>query len=198
MLTRCLRKVPPRRAHDLASPFPLAPLAAVLSTLLLVACPSTTKKLNLPPVQTVPKVELDRYLGTWYEIASFPQSFQRGCHATTATYSMAEKGEIAVVNRCNKDALDGPLKTATGRARVVDTTTNARLEVSFFGPFWGEYWVVDLDEDYQYAVVGHPGRDYLWVLSRSPTMEESVYQGILARLEAQQYPTDRLVRTVQR
>ncbi len=177
---------------------PVAPLAAVLSTLLLVACPSTTKKLNLPPVQTVPKVELDRYLGTWYEIASFPQSFQRGCHATTATYSMAEKGEIAVVNRCNKDALDGPLKTATGRARVVDTTTNARLEVSFFGPFWGEYWVVDLDEDYQYAVVGHPGRDYLWVLSRSPTMEESVYQGILARLEAQQYPTDRLVRTVQR
>jgi apolipoprotein D and lipocalin family protein len=173
-------------------------IAAFLSASLLVACPSTTKKLNLPPVQTVPKVELDRYLGTWYEIASFPQSFQRGCHATTATYSMAEGGEIAVVNRCNKDALDGPLKTASGRARVVDTATNARLQVSFFGPFWGDYWIVDLDEDYQAAVVGHPGRDYLWVLSRSPTMDEAVYQGILARLEAQQYPTDRLVRTVQR
>lgn len=173
-------------------------LSAALSGVLLAACPSTTQKQNLPPVQTVPKVELERYLGSWYEIASFPQRFQRGCHATMASYSMADDGEIAVENRCNKDALDGPLKVANGRARVVDTQTNARLQVSFFGPFWGDYWIVDLDSEYQYAVVGHPGRDYLWVLSRTPTMADDVYQGILSRLQAQQYPTDRLVRTAQR
>ena len=80
---------------------------------------------------------------------------------------------------------------------MVDTTTNAKLEVTFFWPFWGDYWIIDLGANYEYAVVGHPGRDYLWILSRTPTMEDSVYEGILQRLQAKGYPLDRLQKTLQ-
>lgn len=174
--------------------------SALASLLFLAGCgETTTERLGLPPLETVPRVELSRYLGTWYEIANFPQSFQEGCTATTATYTLAEKpGEIVVENRCNKGTVNGPEDTARGRARVVDTSTNAKLEVSFFGPFWGAYWVIDLGAEYEYAVVGHPGRDYLWILSRTPTMDPAVYDGILQRLSAKAYQTERLVRTAQR
>jgi apolipoprotein D and lipocalin family protein len=143
----------------------------------------------------VPRVELSRYVGTWYEIASFPQRFQKGCTATTATYTQREDGEIDVVNRCRKGSPEGKLASAEGRARVVDKTSNAKLEVSFFRPFWGDYWIIDLGERYEYAVVGHPGRDYLWILSRTPTMNPTVYAGILERLEEQGYQTERLKKT---
>lgn len=173
-------------------------LTALASSLLGSACATTsTERLNLPPLQTVAQVDLSRYLGTWYEIASFPQRFQAGCTATTANYSPRPDGEIDVVNRCRKDRLDGPLKESEGRARVVDPATNARLEVSFFRPFWGDYWIIDLADDYSYAVVGHPGRDYLWVLSRTPQMDEQTYQQILRRLMAMDYETSRLERTLQ-
>ncbi len=164
---------------------------------LLFGCATTTQRLGLPPPPTVDHVDLARYVGTWYEIASFPQWFQRGCTATTATYTVRADGDIDVVNRCRKGSPDGDEKVATGRARVVDTATNAKLEVSFFRPFWGDYWIVDLGDDYRYAVVGHPGRDYLWILSRTPTMAPDLYEAIVQRLAAQGYPTDRLVRTVQ-
>jgi apolipoprotein D and lipocalin family protein len=102
---------------------------------------------------------------------------------------------IDVLNRCRKDALDGEEKSAQGLARVVDRATNARLEVSFFRPFWGDYWIIDLGRDYEYAVVGHPGRDYLWILARQPALDEETYAGILRRLSEQHYDTARLVRT---
>jgi apolipoprotein D and lipocalin family protein len=159
---------------------------------------STTERLGLPPLETVAHVDLSRYVGTWYEIASFPQRFQRGCTATTATYTLREDGDVDVLNRCRKGSLDGEERSARGRARVVDRATNAKLEVSFFRPFWGDYWIVDLADDYAYAVVGHPGRDYLWILARAPTMPEATYRSILARLQAQGYETSRLVRTLQR
>ena len=158
---------------------------------------STTKRLRLPPLQTVAHVDLSRYLGTWYEIANFPQSFQRGCTATTATYTLRADGDIDVLNRCRKGSVDGEEKSALGRARVVDRATNAKLEVSFFRPFWGDYWIIDLSDDYSYAVVGHPGRDYLWILARTPTMAEATYQSLVTRLQAQGYETSRLVRTLQ-
>ena len=88
-------------------------------------------------------------------------------------------------------------RSALGRARLVDRATNAKLEVSFFRPFWGPYWIIGLAQDYSYAVVGHPGRDYLWILSRTPTMSEATYQTIVTRLQAQGYETSRLVRTLQ-
>jgi len=174
----------------------VAPLASLL---VLAACAtSTTDRLRLPALETVGRVELDRYAGTWFEIASFPQSFQRGCTATTATYTARSDGDLDVLNRCRKGGLDGEETSARGRARVVDRVTNARLEVSFFRPFWGDYWIIDLGADYQFAVVGHPNRDYLWILSRTPELPEPTYREILARLQAQGYETARLVRTLQR
>ncbi len=176
----------------------LALLLAPFALTLLGGCKATsTARLGLPPLQAVESVDLERYLGTWYEIASFPQSFQRGCTATTATYTLAGEGEIEVLNRCRKGTPEGPEDSARGRARVIDAATNAKLEVSFFGPFWGDYWIIDLGAGYEYAVVGHPGRDYLWVLSRTPTLDDDVYAGILARLEEKAYDTSRLVRTLQ-
>ena len=184
----------------MSAPFqPVKRAASMLGVLVMAAgcATSTTERLRLPPLQTVAHVDLSRYLGTWYEIANFPQSFQRGCTATTATYTLRADGDIDVLNRCRKDSVDGKEKSALGRARVVDRATNAKLEVSFFRPFWGDYWIIDLSDDYSYAVVGHPGRDYLWILARTPTMDEATYQSIVTRLQAQGYETFRLVRTVQ-
>lgn len=171
---------------------------SMLLGLVGVGCATTTTaRLHLPDLQTVARVDLGRYVGTWYEIASFPQSFQRGCTATTATYTLRDDGQINVVNRCRKGSPDGPERVARGRARIVDPSTNARLEVSFFRPFWGDYWIIDLGADYEYAVVGHPGRDYLWILSRTPTMDAELYASIVHRLQANGYETDRLQKTTQ-
>lgn len=149
------------------------------------------------PLQTVTHVDLKRYTGTWYEIASYPQRFQKGCTATTAVYTLREDGMIQVVNRCNRDSLDGRETIARGRARVVDHVSNAKLKVTFFWPFWGDYWIIDLDPDYRYAVVGHPSRKYLWILSRTRTMEPDVYATIVGRLRAQGYDVSKLQLTIQ-
>jgi apolipoprotein D and lipocalin family protein len=130
------------------------------------------------PLVTVPHVDLNRYLGTWYEIASFPAWFQRGCTGSTAEYALLPDGRIRVINRCFKNSLDGPLKESTGKAEVVDAANNAKLKVWFFWPFKGDYWIIDLDSDYRWAVVGVPSRKYLWILSRTPTLAETLYQGI--------------------
>jgi apolipoprotein D and lipocalin family protein len=172
--------------------------ATMLLGLMGAGCSTTTTaRLHLPELKTVPRVDLGRYVGTWFEIASFPQSFQRGCTATTATYTLRDDGWIEIVNRCRKGSPDGPEKVARGRARVIDRSTNAKLEVSFFRPFWGDYWIIDLGADYEYAVVGHPGRDYLWILSRTPTIDPELYASIVHRLQAQGYETDRLQETTQ-
>ncbi len=156
---------------------------------------STTDRLSLPPLQTVPQVEIARYLGLWYEIAAFPQRFQKGCTASTATYTLREDGDIEVLNQCRVDRVDGPEKSATGRARVVDPVSNAKLEVSFFRPFWGAYWIIELGAGYEYAVVGHPSRDYLWILSRDKVMDPTLYDAIVGRLAEVGYEVGRLVRT---
>jgi apolipoprotein D and lipocalin family protein len=150
-----------------------------------------------PPLQVVDHVELERYVGRWYEIARYPAWFQKGCVATTAEYSIRPDGKIRVVNRCRQDSLEGRERKAEAVARVVDPRTNAKLKVSFFWPFEGDYWVIDLDDDYRWAVVGEPRRKYLWILSRTPTMEEAVYGDIVGRLQEQHYDPSRLQRTLQ-
>ncbi len=173
-------------------------LSSLLTLLSSLACTtSTTARLGLGELRTVPRVDLGRYVGTWYDIASFPQRFQAGCAGTTATYTLRDDGAIDVLNRCLDGSLDGEERAAKGIARVVDRETNAKLEVSFFRPFWGDYWIIDLGEAYDYAVVGHPSRDYLWILSRTPTLPDALYAAILARLVEQGYETERLRRTVQ-
>jgi len=160
------------------------------------AAPESSPK-ETAPLRAVTHVDLERYAGTWYEIASYPQRFQKGCTGTAAVYSPRKDGMIQVVNRCNRDSLDGRETIARGRARVVDHESNAKLKVSFFWPFWGDYWIIDLDPEYRYAVVGHPSRKYLWILSRTRTMDPLVYSAILERLSAQGYDVSKLRVTIQ-
>jgi apolipoprotein D and lipocalin family protein len=152
---------------------------------------------NLPPLQTVQKVELARYMGTWYEIASFPQWFQKGCVASMATYSLRDDGKVTVLNQCRNETLDGKPRSAKGKAWVIDKRTNAKLKVRFFWPFSGDYWIIDLGPNYEYAVVGHPDRTYLWILSRKPQMDSTIYEAIIQRLKAQHYDINRLNKTAQ-
>jgi len=142
-------------------------------------------------------VDLKRYIGTWYEIARFPNSFQEGCVGTSATYTLREDGKINVLNQCWRGTLNGEISSAKGTAWVVDEKTNAKLKVSFFWPFSGHYWIIDLGENYEYAVVGHPDRKYLWILSRSLEMDEELYNRIIERLKLQLYDTSRLMKTLQ-
>ena len=150
-----------------------------------------------PPLAVVDEVDLDRYLGTWFEIASYPAWFAKNCTGVTAEYSVREGGGITVVNRCHKGAIDGPLKEARGRAKVVDPATNAKLKVSFFGPFWGDYWILELDPEYEWVVVGEPKRKYLWILSRTPSLDQDTLDEILSRLPEKGYSRDRLQWTLQ-
>ena len=150
-----------------------------------------------PPMHVVSSVDLARYAGKWYEIARLPNRFQRDCAAsTTATYTLRPDGKITVVNECSK--ADGLRKSAKGTARVADPTgPNTKLKVTFFWPFSGNYWIIDLDPEYRWAVVGEPGRDYLWILSREPRLEEAQYQRILERAKQQGYEVGRLMKTAQ-
>lgn len=154
----------------------------------------TMKAQNL---ETVPFVDLDKYAGKWYEIASYPQRFQKGCHGTTATYTNSGQGYITVENSCNKKSLTGKQSYIRGKAFVEKNSGNAKLKVQFFWPLKGKYWIIDLAEDYSYAVVSHPNRKYLWILSRSPQMSESVYVQILSRLEKKGFDLLKLQKTEQ-
>lgn len=151
----------------------------------------------LPELVTVARVELPRYLGRWYEIASIPQSFQRGCTATTAEYTLKAPGEVTVVNTCNLNSLDGKIKKAEGRAWIADPASGSKLKVSFFWPFAGDYWIFGLAPDYSYALVGAPGRDYLWILSRTPTISSALYKELVEKAAAAHFDVSLLHRTWQ-
>ncbi len=148
-------------------------------------------------LQTVPFVDLHKYAGKWYELASIPQRFQKGCTATTATYTLTEKGFVIVENGCNKGSLTGKKSYIKGKAFVVPNSGNAKLKVQFFWPFSGKYWIIDLAEDYTYAVVGHPNRKYLWILSRTPTLDALTYQKIMSKIQQNGYDTSKIKLTRQ-
>lgn len=155
------------------------------------------KRDDRSPLQVVPFVDLRRYAGTWYEIARLPNRFQKGCVGSRATYTVRHDGKIEVLNECHEGSFDGKLRKASGKAWVVDSKTNAKLKVSFFWPFSGAYWIIDLGKDYEYAVVGHPDRKYLWILSRTKKMDEALYEEILNRLRAKEYDTSKLIKSAQ-
>jgi apolipoprotein D and lipocalin family protein len=149
-------------------------------------------------MNVVESVDLERYTGKWYEIASFPQYFQRGCVASSATYSLREDGRIDVLNECRDESFDGKLRQAEGVAWVVNPSeSTAKLKVQFFWPFSGDYWIIALGPDYQYSVIGHPSREYLWILSRTPTMQPDRYARVLEQIESHGYTLDQLNRTPQ-
>ncbi|MEO6130704.1 MAG: lipocalin family protein [Saprospiraceae bacterium] len=145
-------------------------------------------------LETVPHVDLNKYAGKWYEIASFPQRFQKGCQCTTAEYSLSPYGYVLVENRCQRNGKQSGIK---GKAMVEKNSGNAKLLVQFIWPLKGKYWIIELAADYSYAVVSHPNRKYLWILSRLPVMDESLYQQIVSRVEMKGLDTNKLIKTVQ-
>jgi apolipoprotein D and lipocalin family protein len=149
------------------------------------------------PLKTVDHVDLKRYMGKWYEIAAFPQRFEKGCHCTTAEYELTEKSYVRVLNTCRKDSPGGKIKRARGKGFLVKGSNNAKLRVQFFWPFRGNYWIIDLAEDYSFAVVGDPTRQYLWILCRTPQMDQALYRQILDRVEAMGFDVSRLEMTDQ-
>lgn len=153
--------------------------------------------MDAQPLQTVPNVDLTKYVGKWFEIASFPQRFQKNCHCTTAEYTATDKGYIIVENTCNKGGIDGKQSYIKGKAFVVENTGNAKLKVQFFWPFKGDYWIIDLADDYSYAVVSNPNKKYLWILSRTSKMDAAVYQQIIARLKEKGFDLTNLKMTEQ-
>ena len=152
----------------------------------------------MPELETVEHVDIGRYMGTWFEIAKLPQRFEKGLVGITATYSMLPNGKVRVLNKGYKGDFNGNTKTAEGRAMVVDTKTNAKLKVSFFWPFTGNYWILELGEDYEYAVVGDESRKYLWILSRTPQMDEATYNNLLKRVQAKGFDVSKLEKTPQK
>jgi len=147
----------------------------------------------LPPLDVVESVDLAQYAGKWYEIARYPTFFQADCASSTAEYTARDDGTIGVFNTCL--AADGSIvSTIEGVAEVVDASTNAKLLVRFPNvPIPGPYWIIDLDPAYQYAVVGDPYRSTLFILSRTPTLDEAMLDGILERLPSQGYDPQRLI-----
>lgn len=168
---------------------------AVLLALLLGAC-ATEPGPGTP--RTVGQVDLARYAGTWFEAARFPTTFQDSsrirCEGVSATYTQRPDGRIGVVNRC-RNALDGGAERVAEGVAYSASAGNDRLRVSFFWPFYGDYWVIGLDPDYRWAVVGAPGRDYLWILSRTPEMAPADYAAAVEIAGREGFDTARIRRT---
>lgn len=169
-------------------------LGAILGSLSGCGLPSENPEW---PLATVAQIDLERYMGRWYEIARYPNSFEVGCSAVTADYELRDGGTVSVVNTCRGADGASVSRVISGFARVSDPATNAKLTVYFFYPFGAPYWIIDLDAEYQYAVVGDPSRTFLWILSRTPRLDPATYEQILQRLPAMGYDPTRLELTPQ-
>jgi apolipoprotein D and lipocalin family protein len=171
----------------------------IASTLLVMLRCNYMEKEPLYTLNTVSHVDLTRYMGVWYEIARYPNSFQKGCVGSRATYSLIDDGKVSVLNECYDGSFSGQLRSAKGKAWVVDKETNSKLKVSFFWFFAADYWIIDIADDYSYVVIGHPKRKYLWILSRNKIMADDTYAGILRRVvEIHHYDTSKLIKTIQK
>lgn len=170
--------------------------------ILIFAASCSSLSAGNPPLDVVQHVDLQKYLGKWYEVARFDQSFQKNCTATQAHYSMRSDGDIKVMNTCRLFTPDGELKVAEGRAWVKDKKSNAKLKVQFFlkaiklSFLAGNYWILDLDQNYQYALIGDPSRKYLWILSRTKVMDEAIFQNLVKKAEELKFDTSKLLRTL--
>ena len=143
-------------------------------------------------------MDYQKYLGKWYEIARLPNSFEKDMCCVTAEYSLKNEKRIRVLNSGYKKCKDGKYKTATGTARVPNALKPGELQVSFFRPFWGDYYIIYVDEySYQYALVGSPSREYLWILSRTPVMEEDIYNNLVQQAEKKGFETSKLIKVRQ-
>jgi apolipoprotein D and lipocalin family protein len=176
-------------------------VAAALQVSMVPTASSDSNTTDSLAVTTVSSVDLTRYAGLWYEVAKIPNRFQKQCaRGTTAEYALRDDGRISVINRCIKE--DGSTDEAKGVAKIVDVTSNAKLKVSFVSflgwrPFWGDYWVIGLDENYQWAIIGTPDRKYGWVLARTPSLDMNTMDAIFAIIERNGYPRSAFVMSPQ-
>lgn len=162
----------------------------------LASAQAQSADITPPPLEAIASLDVPRYMGTWYEVAKYPNWFQKRCIAnTSATYAIQPNGMLQVLNRCQKE--DGSMSEALGAAKQVGNANSPKLEVRFapawlsFLPFvWGNYWVIDLDPQYQLAAVSEPSRKYLWILSRTKTVEPKAYEALLQRLKQQGFNLD--------
>jgi len=179
-------------------------LTLVFASLVLAACvagPSGRAK-DAPPLEAVPSVDVERYMGLWYEIARYPTSFQKDCEGTTAEYMLREDGRVDVRNTCRFGTKDGEPRSAEATARVMDSSNGARIFVNFapvpLPAGRGNYWIIHLDEDYQHALVGEPSGRFLWMLSRTPEVKPEVREELNAAAVAAGYDLSLLKETEQR
>ena len=147
---------------------------------------------------TITSFDLNRYLGKWYEIARYDHSFERGLVGSTAMYTLRDDGKIKVLNSGYLNTLDGPYKESIGKAKVRKNGLPGQLEVSFFGPFYADYDILELAPDYSYSVVGSSTPKYLWILSRTPQLNTSTKEKILVNLRQRGYDTSKLIWVEQR
>ena len=168
----------------------------ILSICLLAACMSMPRGNPQVPEPQKP-VETSRYLGRWYELARYENSFEKGCEGVTADYSLRPDGNIRVLNTCRKGSPAGPQKSSEGKAKIVDGSRNSKLKVSFFGPFYGNYWVLDRADDYSWSIVGEPSGKYLWVLHRKPKISDAERLRLYQRVKGLGYNLNLLRETAQ-
>ncbi|QIA06496.1 lipocalin family protein [Draconibacterium halophilum] len=171
-------------------------LISLISSGLFSSCAGQKQTIDNSVVE---ELNLQRYLGTWYEIARYDHRFERGLVGVTANYSMRPDGKIKVVNSGYKNTLDGEYTESVGKAKIPDPVNEpAKLKVSFFWFFYGDYYVMELDEDYQWAVIGSSSDKYLWILSRTPQMNPDVYNDLLQRIANRGYDTSELIKVKQK
>lgn len=152
---------------------------------------------NYEELPTVEKVDLNKYMGTWYEIVRLPNSFEKGLECVTATYNLKENGKISVLNKGHSIEDNSKVETAKGKAWVPDKELPGRLKVTFFWPFAGNYYIIELDKDYKYALVGDPSRKYLWILSKSKVLDEKIVQNLLNTASEYGFDVDKVIRVNQ-
>jgi len=162
----------------------------LISVFLLLSCKAQNTMIDKTVVKDL---EIERYLGKWYEIARFDHRFERGLVGVSATYSTRDDGKIKVVNSGFEGTLKGKLSIATGKAKIPDLNVPSKLKVSFFLFFYGDYFVMELDQDYQWAVIGSSSDNYLWILSRTPVMDSDLYNDLIKRLIKRGYNVDKLI-----
>ena len=167
----------------------------IISVLFLLSC--TKSNSQMINQTTVKALDLNRYLGTWYEIARFPHSFEKNLVGVTATYSLRGDGKIEVLNQGYKNTLNGEQSKAVGKAKIPDKREPGKLKVSFFWIFYADYFVLELDENYQYVMIGSSSDKYFWILSRTPQMEPAVYEMLLEKARKRGYNLDKLYKVPQ-
>ena len=170
-----------------------------LALIILFCCSLHTVANAAEALSTIDALDVPRYMGKWYEIARYPNWFQKKCVSdSSAEYSQRTNGKVQVVNRCRQS--NGEFKEAIGIARQIGGTTSPKLQVSFVHPWlsfipavWGDYWVIDLDSQYQLVAVSEPSRNYLWILARTPAVDQKTLDALLGRLRSRGFDTDKLI-----